>query len=105
MKPRIYWDSARIWVCARHMRGVRLPAEATSCYYHKCDSTRPSMSERPEPSAEPEPVAPIVRAPRLRACDWTQCREPARPGSKYCSRRCSNRNARQRHRKRKRAAA
>lgn len=35
-------------------------------------------------------------------CEWHRCDKPARPNSKYCSRRCSNRNARNRHRIRER---
>ena len=105
MKPMTFWDNAQMWVCAAHMRGVRLPAEATKCYYAGCQSVRPSMSDRPEPVAEPEPVAAMPPRTRVNECDWASCHEPARPGSKYCSRRCSNRNARQRHRKRKREAA
>ena len=31
---------------------------------------------------------------------WHECNEPARPRSKYCSRNCSNKNARARHKTR-----
>lgn len=34
-------------------------------------------------------------------CSWDGCGKPARPRSKYCSRNCSNKNARSRHAKRK----
>ena len=33
-------------------------------------------------------------------CAWMDCCEPARPRSKYCSRNCSNKNARARHKTR-----
>lgn len=34
-------------------------------------------------------------------CAWAECSNLRRPNSKYCSRECSNKNARARHRKRK----
>jgi len=34
-------------------------------------------------------------------CSWAGCGNPPRPNSKYCSRECSNKNARQRYKKRK----
>ena len=103
MRPKTCWASFDFWVCTQHMGGVRLPAAATECYYRGCDSVRPAMEHRPEPV--PEPVEIPIRASVVNTCDWHSCNEIARPGSKYCSRRCSNRNARQRHRKRKREAA
>ena len=104
MRPKTSWETAEFWVCRQHMRGVRLPAAATECYYRACDSERPDMALRPEPEPEPEPLE-LLRPQGITMCDWHSCHEPARAGSKYCSRRCSNRNARQRHRKRKREAA
>jgi RES domain-containing protein len=34
-------------------------------------------------------------------CAWEQCSEPSRTNSKYCSRDCSNKNARKRYAVRK----
>lgn len=34
-------------------------------------------------------------------CEWKDCDNPARPNSKYCSRDCSNKNARHRYKRRK----
>lgn len=34
-------------------------------------------------------------------CNWEPCHKIARPGSKYCSRACSNKNARSRYKQRK----
>jgi hypothetical protein len=34
-------------------------------------------------------------------CAWKNCEKVARPNSKYCSRNCSNKNARARHASRK----
>jgi hypothetical protein len=36
-------------------------------------------------------------------CEWHSCNNPPRPNSKYCSRDCSNKNARLRYKKRKNA--
>ena len=36
-------------------------------------------------------------------CEWHSCHNPPRPNSKYCSRDCSNKNARLRYKKRKNA--
>ena len=41
--------------------------------------------------------------PEVPLCQWEACDEPARPDSKYCSRKCSNKNARARYLKRQRA--
>jgi hypothetical protein len=38
-------------------------------------------------------------------CAWKDCGDPSREGSIYCSRACSNRNARWRHKQRKLASA
>ncbi len=39
----------------------------------------------------------------LDSCEWHICNNPPRPNSKYCSRDCSNKNARLRYKKRKNA--
>jgi len=44
-------------------------------------------------------------APAVSACAWTDCEEPPRSNSKYCSRSCSNKNARLRHSQRRSTAA
>jgi len=71
-------------------------------------SVRPDEVTRPEEViAEPEPV----RLDNVKAigaggekCAYDACQNVARDGSKYCSRACSNRNARQRHKSRRDAA-
>ncbi len=45
-------------------------------------------------------TAPSALGPG-RICAWHECSKPARPRSKYCSRNCSNKNARARHKARK----
>lgn len=54
---------------------------------------------KPKPDPEPEPELLFVD-PGGSECAWTDCRKPARATSLYCSRNCSNKNARHRHRMR-----
>lgn len=42
----------------------------------------------------------VASDPSLPKCAWKECDKPARPRSKYCSRNCSNKNARARYSKR-----
>ena len=74
-------------------------------------SQRPDEAQRPEELPEPEPVAanqgdmPVlfIGLPGTERCAYEPCNNAAREGSKYCSRACSNRNARKRHKIRKAA--
>jgi len=79
--------------------------------------TVPASASTPTPVPKPEPPAPapvpveeapppepVVEEPAPAAasedgpmCTWHECDKPARPRSKYCSRNCSNKNARWRH--------
>ena len=94
------WLTEEIWLCRSHMTFVRLPAVAESCWYAGCCSKRPPKSrvvaKRQVRSAVIRSVSPEEAAPQKR-CAWKTCSEPARPRSKYCSRTCSNRNARARY--------
>jgi hypothetical protein len=74
----------------------------------------PKPTTRPAPSRAPtQRTAPAVKtttkaSPSLVVpggthgvkCAWNGCEEIARPRSKYCSRNCSNKNARARHKAR-----
>lgn len=57
------------------------------------------------PEPEPEPKAPpegsMERPADSNLCTWLGCTNERRPGSMYCSRECSNKNARHRHAKRR----
>jgi len=57
----------------------------------------------PEPTPEPtpEPVVLPVIGDGVALCAWESCGNPARENSKYCSRNCSNKNARSRSKDRK----
>ena len=52
----------------------------------------------PEPTPEPE-VRPVI-GDGVALCAWEPCGSPAQEGSKYCSRNCSNKNARLRAKER-----
>ena len=52
-------------------------------------------------SSTSEPAAVEPPPEGVEICAWASCNKPARPRSKYCSRNCSNKNARARHAKRK----
>jgi len=72
-------------------------------------STRPVEDLRPEVVPEPEPLpstgaaVAFIGLPGTERCAYEACHNTARDGSKYCSRACSNRNARKRHKVRKAA--
>ena len=105
-----YWYDEDTWVCPLHMCSVRLPKATLACYYAGCTSTQPPYDGnvvrpkalQPSKSAAPVPAEEPVIKPVLPGCEWHSCSKPARAGSKYCSRECSNRNARARYRARKR---
>ena len=52
-----------------------------------------------KPAAAASKTAPALVAGGV-ICAWPDCQEHARPRSKYCSRNCSNKNARARHKSR-----
>lgn len=107
MNQRSRWKDHDHWSCLGHVPPISLPATAARCYMVGC-STRPSDELRPEPMPEPEPVATessvvYIGLPGTERCAYDACHNAAREGSKYCSRACSNRNARKRHKVRKAA--
>jgi len=137
------WINDDYWICTEHMRAVRLPASADSCWYAGCKSHRPTKDsegdhayekgvyearhkqrlKRGERSLHSDALAPdqiLEKArqaeeaarrptaeeaepePEVTTCEWHKCDNEAREGSKYCSRKCSNKNARARYLKRQR---
>jgi len=63
------------------------------------------------PVARETPSDAPIRSPRpsifvgAKPCSWKECHRTARANSMYCSRECSNKNARWRHKQRKTEAA
>lgn len=94
------WKDHGHWQCMRHVPPITLPASATRCWMVGC-SERPAEADRPEEIELPEPI--VLSTLHESSCAYEGCDKPARDGSKYCSRACSNRNARKRHKERKAA--
>ena len=120
------WLDDDHWICTQHARAVVLPATADRCWYVGC-SVRPprprdgdgataagAQARSPQARrhaerlarglptltsrrAPHEEAAAVARPGGARRCALPGCENPARPRSKYCSRACSNRNARARY--------
>jgi hypothetical protein len=114
MKGNSTWRNRDTWQCNNHLPVVRYPAGVLSCWYWGCKSKRPIEAKRPGPvervvAVKPVPMAaPLVAAPSpaaaiasLEVCAWHECESERRKNSKYCSRECSNKNARARYRRKK----
>lgn len=71
------------------------------------DDLAHAVAAETQQEAEPPPAAPAADATEEAeegdsdSCGWAGCTNPPRPNSKYCSRDCSNKNARLRYKKRK----
>ena len=115
-----YWKSEREWVCPKHLPSVKLPANVTRCFFSGCSSIRPEKSlQNIKESVKSTIVSPITTMKKPMSivveeegslCSWFKCtkgvnetRAKVRTNSKYCSRDCSNRNARWRHKQRKKS--
>ena len=115
-----YWKNENEWVCPKHLPSVKLPANVDKCFFSGCYSLRPknrpgnsgTTVPRPSPSfmtsAMHRSSKPHVEIEEGNLCAWFKCekglnetRSTIRSNSKYCSRDCSNRNARWRHKQRK----
>ena len=90
------WLNLDEWVCPNHIPSPRYPIKLEKCWYLNCEQ-RPPMVERPVPNTD--------------ICAWHMCDKGfdgkgafSRENSKYCSRDCSNKNARYRHKTRKGAS-
>ena len=112
MKGNSTWRNRDTWQCNNHLPVVKYPAGVQSCWYWGCKSKRPTEGGRPGPvervvEVRPAPApAQVVAEPppppvEVEECAWNECAQPCRKNSKYCSRECSNKNARSRYRRRK----
>ena len=107
------WIDENTWGCLRHIPSAKLPAICEKCWF--CGEARPPLAEgqklppsfRPKTSESPRPLpkkvkpsfTSVAETSEVRAkCAWVGCVKSAAPNSKYCSRNCSNKNARARHR-------
>jgi len=64
-------------------------------------ATKAASPSRAAPKKATARKAPLLTESSGGMCAWHECCKPARPRSKYCSRNCSNKNARARHKARK----
>ena len=99
LKP--YWRDENFWICPRHLPALKIPSHIQNCWFSGCSSKRPSPNETTTLKKG------CKKNTRAQLCAWFQCnkgsngtRAFARKNSKYCSRDCSNRNARWRHKNR-----
>ena len=113
---------------ARHLPSLMMPASVT--YVHlvqiqfvldeKIHQTQIESNTRSTQRVKPpvtkqsvsqskSPTTVVRQATNARLCDWFKCDKDngrpalARPKSKYCSKDCSNKNARWRHKQRKKS--
>ena len=98
MRNKPYWLDANTWTCPTHLPAARISATVEKCWYG-CGNTRPEC--RPVVMKVPEPV--VRDKSEAVPCAWDSCENAARKNSKYCSRNCSNKNARARYKLRKAA--
>jgi hypothetical protein len=97
MHSRPKWISQDTWVCFKHIPMAKIPAAAKICWY--CKDAQPDSSSAPpsQPTPRHRPVGNVVAgAPGKGPCAWPGCSNTASSISKYCSRQCSNKNARAR---------
>ena len=92
--------------------GMKFPSEMIVCPFNDCTvmcTGRPHESTR-VPDRVPQPAPPPIKVyvkvkkkPKevVKKCAWHRCLNAARPRRKYCSKACSNRNARKCYRERK----
>ena len=89
----------------------RQGSSATDALAGAVASPPPSKAGTPKKAVKTAARKPVAKkaAPKIapsanagcEICAWADCQQPARPRSKYCSRNCSNKNARARHKARK----
>lgn len=124
-RRRVQDENARVWAEAAPAAASPTPWAKRPQPVEPPPPRAPVAERRPEPaprttlvvapvSAPPVAAAPLVQhelpsAPpasvgaegEVEICMWEGCTNPRAPNSKYCSRACSNRNARLRHAQRK----
>ena len=105
------WIDTNTWACLQHIPAAKLPANCEKCWF--CKAPRPPLAEGqklpPRMKFSDAPALPlpkkvkpsftsVAETSEVRPkCAWHECVKTAAPNSKYCSRNCSNKNARSRH--------
>lgn len=106
----VRWISDDKWACLKHTPSLQLPESQLKCWL--CGDERPEMSSiQVKFNRAPLETVPNITIgfneptdskrneyfSKLNFCEWGDCLELSRPNSKYCSRDCSNKNARKRY--------
>ena len=101
----VTWISNDTWACLKHAPSLRLPSNQMKCWL--CGDERPEIMDvvfdLPIKTEKAKEVLAVARD--IFYCDWDGCRNLPRDRSKYCSRDCSNKNARKRYSERKKLGA
>lgn len=114
-KPK--WLTDETWICTNHVPASRFPTMQQTCWY--CGEERPLLEGRVVrpvalPGLPPSRVAVRAAVKSQIAgnnlvgtvpCSGPNCANKAAGGNKYCSRACSNNNARARLAARKKATS
>ena len=102
----VRWISDDMWACFKHAPSLRLPLSQLKCWL--CGDERPEVGDIPSPNPRLVILKKVDYSleetdsfSKLNFCEWGDCLELSRPNSKYCSRDCSNKNARKRYADRK----
>jgi hypothetical protein len=89
---RSRWLDEDTWVCLKHAPSLILPSSQEKCWL--CKDQRPELILFSPKKEEKDKQVLIT-------CAWEDCLNPPSSTSKYCSRNCSNKNARKRYNRRK----
>lgn len=95
------WIAFDIWTCPRHIPMTKIPSSVKTCWYCGADQPPVEAAPPPPPRAYGAPPGKLRAEPSSRLCAWPGCQNLATTKSKYCSRNCSNKNARARAAQRK----
>ena len=101
-KNGTFWDKdGEFWFCRSHihLQTKRYRPVCETCTYAKCPGRRPPPVEKIAMGVGN--IAGIRKLELWPSCVWEPCDRMKRKNSKYCSRACSNKNARARHAARK----
>lgn len=96
-----HWISFDIWTCPRHIPMTKFPPSVKACWYCGAEQPPAAIAPPPPPREYGAPPGKIRAEVGTERCAWPGCPNMATTKSKYCSRNCSNKNARRRAAERK----
>ena len=92
------WVSSKEWACTRHVPSLYMPAAVERCLLCKEERPLGDPPSRVQTKVISEKKDTFEES--VKNCSFEGCLNPARINSKYCSRGCSNKNARKRYKER-----